>query len=102
MISSVSVIIPAYNAAKFVGGAIKSVLGQTEGDFEIIVVDDGNKEISRLYASNLWWLARRYSYEAHDFREAFRCIRESVRYDLSLYRLFHPFIHGIQVIPGKA
>lgn len=36
----VSVIMPAYNHAKFVGAAIESVLNQTYKDWELIVIDD--------------------------------------------------------------
>ena len=39
-----SVIIPAYNAEKFIGRSVSSVLNQTFADFEIIIVNDGSKD----------------------------------------------------------
>ena len=41
---AVSVVLPAFNAEKFVGEAIKSILAQTFTDFELIVIDDGSTD----------------------------------------------------------
>lgn len=52
--SLVSIILPSYNHGKFIARSIESVIGQTFGDFELIVIDDasvdGSKEIIADYA----------------------------------------------------
>ncbi len=39
-----SVVIPVYNRANLLGAALRSVLAQTEQDFELIVIDDGSRD----------------------------------------------------------
>ncbi|MCU1240396.1 MAG: glycosyl transferase [Candidatus Acidoferrum typicum] len=57
------------------------------------LADLGSKEIARIYAASMWALARQYLYDLHDWREAMRCGRESLRHDMNLYRMIHPLIH---------
>lgn len=44
---TVSIVIPGYNAARFLGETIESALNQTHRDCEIIVVDDGSTDGTR-------------------------------------------------------
>src|SRR4051812_7703866 len=38
---SISVVMPVYNAERYVAEALRSILGQELSDFELIVFDDG-------------------------------------------------------------
>lgn len=49
----VSVIIPVYNGAEFLEACIRSVMEQTYGNLEIIVIDDGSKDASYAIAERL-------------------------------------------------
>jgi glycosyltransferase involved in cell wall biosynthesis len=51
----VSVIVAAYNASLTIGETIRSVLGQTRQDFEIVVVDDGSTDDTGALVTQ--WLA---------------------------------------------
>jgi GT2 family glycosyltransferase len=45
---TVSVIVPAYNVARYIGEALASVFAQTFPDFEVIVVNDGSPDTDEL------------------------------------------------------
>src|SRR2546422_7390532 len=40
----VSVLMPVHNGERFVEEAVESILGQTFGDFEFIILDDGSTD----------------------------------------------------------
>ncbi len=52
--SKVTIGLPVYNGANYLGAAIESILGQTFGDFDLIISDnastDSTEQICRLYA----------------------------------------------------
>ena len=45
---AVTVVIPAYNSAHYIGQALDSVKGQTVSDYEVIVVNDGSNDREEL------------------------------------------------------
>ncbi len=49
----VSVIVAAYNVAKYVGTALQSALSQTISDIEVIVIDDGSSDDTRAIVERL-------------------------------------------------
>ena len=49
---SVSVVTCVYNAEKYIAATVESVLAQTLGDFEYVIVDDGSRDGSRHILEN--------------------------------------------------
>ena len=46
----VSVVIPAYKVAPFIGDTLRSVLAQTFSDYEVIIINDGSPDTAELEA----------------------------------------------------
>lgn len=67
--AKVSVIIPAYNAAEHLRQTLHSVLNQSYGDFEVIVVDDGSTdgtvEILKTYGTRIRWAVQEHRGQAY-------------------------------------
>jgi glycosyltransferase involved in cell wall biosynthesis len=60
------------------------------------LADSGDALAAKLYAENLWELARKHFYGSRNIRKALACMRESFIYDMSLRRLLHPVFHQFQ------
>lgn len=45
-VARTSIVVPVYNVEKYVGKCIDSILAQTDGDFELLLIDDGTKDTS--------------------------------------------------------
>ncbi|MFH0764091.1 MAG: glycosyltransferase family 2 protein [Candidatus Omnitrophota bacterium] len=85
----VSIIMPTYNGARFIGDAIKSALSQTFQDFEIIVTDDGSTdntgEIVKNYAEKDKRI-RYYSRTRNGVAAAYNfCIKEARGIYISIF-----------------
>lgn len=52
-VPTVSVLMPVYNAARYLGAAVQSILAQTWRDFELIAIDDGSTDESRRILESL-------------------------------------------------
>jgi glycosyltransferase involved in cell wall biosynthesis len=82
-----SVIIPAYNAARYIAGALDSVLAQTFADFEVIVVNDGSPD-SNVLEEALSPFRSRIQYIVQENRGASSARNTAIRAAAGLYLAF--------------
>lgn len=61
----ITVLMPTYNGAKFVAGAIRSTLYQTFKDFEFLIIDDGSTDNTKEIVSSFNDLRIRYIFKGH-------------------------------------
>ena len=65
----VSIIIPTYNCAPYLGRAIDSALAQTYKDYEIVVLDDGStdhtKDVVMQYGRKVTYLYQHHLARLH-------------------------------------
>ena len=45
----ISVIVPVYNAEKYLKRCVDSILSQSFSDFELLLIDDGSSDLSGLF-----------------------------------------------------
>ena len=64
----ISVIVPIYNAEKYLEGCIQSVLNQTYRNFELILIDDGSQD-------NSYKICKNY---VKNFMDRVRILREKI------------------------
>ena len=65
---TISVIIPTYNAAKYLSTTIKSVLDQTFKDFELIIIDDGSTDNTKEIVKTFNDSRLKYYYQSNQER----------------------------------
>ncbi len=61
----ISIIIPCYNASNFIIETIQSILNQDESRFEILVIDDGSTDDSKIKISTFADLRISYFYQTN-------------------------------------
>ena len=74
-----SVVIPSYNQAAYLRATLESVLGQADGETEVLVFDggstDGSREILREYDGRIYWVSARDGGQADAINQGLRQAR---------------------------
>ena len=83
----VSIITPTYNHEAFIGACIESVLTQTVGDWEMIIVDDGSTDSTATIAK---------AFAKKDDR-----VRVFSRENVGIFKLAETYNFGLEKASGK-
>lgn len=75
--SLISVVIPAYKRGHVIEKAIRSILGQTYQNFEILVVDDGSRDDTESIVASLSKEESRIRYFCHDTNRGAQAARNT-------------------------
>ncbi|MBW4646946.1 MAG: glycosyltransferase [Goleter apudmare HA4340-LM2] len=75
--SLISIVIPAYKRGLVIEKAIRSILGQTHQDFEILVVDDGSRDDTESVVASLSKEESRIHYFCHDTNRGAQAARNT-------------------------
>ena len=73
----VSIVMPVHNGGAFLSEAIESILGQTFGDFEFIIVDDGSTDNSLAIALGYQKKDSRIEIDRHEENKGIVAARNS-------------------------
>ena len=82
----VSVVVTTYNYGKYVRGAVDSVLGQTHGNLDVLVIDDGSTDDTRrilaeyVQAGRIRYLHQDNAGQARAKNRRLRPVNETYRY----------------------
>lgn len=76
MASAISIVVPSFNQARFVGETLDSLFAQNDPNLEVIVVDggstDGSVEVIRRYTDRLaWWVSESDCGQSHALNKGF-------------------------------
>ena len=97
----VSIIVPAYNYARYLDDAIKSVLSQTYTNVELIVLDDGStdntREVLERYTGQFYWETQENMGQAATLNKGWRMSDGEVLAYLSADDILYPEAVAISV-----
>jgi len=79
----ISVVLPSYNHQKYLARTIQGILGQTFGDFELLIIDDFSGDKSREIITGFARRDKRISYQFHKNNQG---IARSLNEGISLAR----------------